>query len=86
MGPLLPPRPCVRLVFLEAGAIIHEASGEAARATQDLAQMHRLRDEDKYKYYSQNLCINKYFWGILDDFIFWKNVSRTVKAYSKVYV
>lgn len=43
-------------------------------------QTHRLRYKDKYEYYSQNLCINKYFWGILDDFIFWKIVSRTVKA------
>lgn len=35
-------------------------------------QMHRLKYKDKYKYYSQNLCINKYFWGIMDDFISWK--------------
>lgn len=33
------------------------------------SQMHRLKYKDKYKYYSQNLCINKYFWGIMDDFI-----------------
>lgn len=43
-------------------------------------QTRRLRYKDKYKYYSQNLCINKYFWGILDHFIFWKIVSRNSKS------
>ena len=55
------------------------ACGEAARVCHVTTwpQARRLRYKDKYKYYSQNLCINKYFWGILGRFIFWKIVSST---------
>lgn len=54
-----PPRPCVHLVFLEAGATAQRQSGQLHVChTVTWAQTHRLRYKDKYKYYSQNLCIN----------------------------
>lgn len=83
-----PPTPgpaCIWCSWKKVLEWVTRAGRSHTRHTMTWPQTRRLRYKDKYKYYSQNLCINKYFWGLLDHFIFWKIVSRTVKAYPKVF-